>query len=139
MMTTNSKSVIVIVDGSGSMNEWGKRDLIFNLLICISQIVSPSFFIWSDVVTPFEFNDFDKFKFSGVTNLPILLNFLQNYDECSDIILISDGHIKLEPNVNFDNFNIFPIICGLDGITSNVKNIFGNYVFKPYDILKILR
>lgn len=139
MMTMmNSNKLLVIVDASGSMNEWGKLDLIINLLVTINQNSNCEFILWNEELKKIEELDFNEhsIKFTGDCKLDILYDFLENNYLGYNKLLLSDGHINIDKKLDFSKFNVNCIQCGVDSFDTNLNNIFGTKAETPSCIIK---
>lgn len=140
-----NSNLLVIIDASGSMNEWGKRDLIINIIVTILQNSNPNFIFWNDTITPANITSLDDFEdinsinldFKGEAKLDILHDYLvaNFYDKT---ILISDGNLTLNRALDFSNFNITCFTCGVDSISSNLNSVFKTKTQNIYNILNFL-
>lgn len=139
MMHMNS-NLLVIIDSSGSMNEWGKLELVSNLIVTIVQNYTARFITWNESVTDLDVSDLTNLnlEFSGESKLEVLQNYLkeQQFDK---IILLSDGSLNFEKGVNLKKFTITPVAIGIDAVTSNLEKIFGVEVEPAFNILKTLK
>lgn len=142
----------VIIDGSGSMNEWGKKELIIYLLNnikneCEEKLLIESekiqFFIWKNKIDKLEnIHDFDL---SGRNDLDDLYEFFVQESEFeNDILFISDGNFN---NSIYDDLNkfhsksfkIYTIAVGYDKDLYTLKFLsYENKVYSPEDIITIL-
>lgn len=134
----SSNKILVIVDASGSMNEWGKLDLVINLLVTVNQNCDARFVVWNEEIkeiTVLDFND-KSITFTGDCKLNVLYDYLES--NCLDYkkLLLSDGHINLDKTLDFSKFNVTCIQCGVDGFDTNLNNIFGSRPETPSCIIK---
>lgn len=135
-----NSNLLVIIDSSGSMNEWGKLDLVANLIVTITQNYTAKFVTWSEVISDLDVSDLTNLnlQFTGESKLEALHNYL-NENQYDKIILLSDGSVNFAKGVNFKKFNIACFAVGIDAVTSNLEKIFGVKVEPPYNILKAFK
>lgn len=135
----NSNQTLVVIDGSGSMNEWGKEDLIVNLIVTILQHSTPKFVVWNEKIEDLDVKNITSLElnFKGDAKLKVLYDYLE-VNSFEKVILISDGHIKYDNSVNFCKFNCQSFACGVDSDISNLTAIFGVVSQEVYNILRYL-
>ncbi|MFI3230084.1 MAG: hypothetical protein R3Y29_00840 [bacterium] len=146
-----SENIIrVIIDSSGSMNEWGKSDCIVNLVSTTRFYTKDEkfkdfkveYYLYKkkEIVNITSFKEITKFKPEGDLDINLLFDFINNLEESSTknkILFLSDGNFlpegtpegnveKLKRKVSKINLNkniILPISIGCDSNLQYLKAI----------------
>ena len=138
------KNLTVILDCSGSFAENGKLEILKALRLTVARVSKnfgskANFFIWRDEINPLT-SPKEVVPF-GIAEISALKNFLTNYNEDADIILISDGSWSIDESPKIKsllaekNFQLIFVAVGADAnrsINYNVSTIGG--VWSPADL-----
>lgn len=163
-----SENIIrTIIDGSGSMNEWGKIDSIVNIINTIRfytkndkfQNFKFEYYIYKqDEITKItSFKEIIKFNPQGNIDINLIINFINNLEQTNTknkIIFLSDGNFlpegEIEGNVkalknklnkiDLNSNTILPISIGCD---SNIRylqaiNSSMQKVYLPESIIQLI-
>lgn len=145
----NKNIIRVIIDGSGSMNEWGKLDCIVNLVNTVRfhtrndkfKDFELKYYLYKqeEIVNITSFKEIIKFKPEGSLNIDVIFDFINNLEESdtkNKILFLTDGNFLVESNVNdlknklnkidLDNNIILPVSIGCDSNTQFLKAINSN-------------
>lgn len=135
------KRIAVIVDGSGSMAEIGKRSVVK----CIYQVLCGSsagknacdVYLWGKEMVPVE--KITDFSFSGRTDAKALEKLLETAGQ-NPVLFISDGCFgtdvkKAVRSCSTGKKDFYGMLLGGDGNRSAMESAFGtNPVFEAEDI-----
>jgi len=138
------KNLTVILDCSGSFAENGKIEILRALRLTVARVAKnfgakANFFIWRDEINPMT-SPKDVVPF-GISEISALKNFLTNYNEEANILLLSDGtwsideSTKIKLLLDSKNFQLIFAAVGADANRSsnyNVSTIGG--VWAPADL-----
>ena len=133
--------ILVIIDSSGSMREWGKKDLLIYLVNTIKNYIIDEkfknfefeYYSWGEQVV--KMNDFNSIETKGKSNISNLHNFVINND--GKILLLSDGNFEPNKKIDFKEKNILSISVGCDSHRTNLRLLLSPK--KTYDTDCILQ
>lgn len=138
--------VDIIIDCSGSMNEWGKKDLLIYLLNTIKNQCNKDIFRentikylqWNSTLSTIANpNDILVFGNSDISKLYGYIN--ASATEGSSIILLSDGNFDTHKKPKFNFHNIYPISIGYDCNVNTLRSLSSeSKVYTCNEILEIL-
>lgn len=136
--------IIIIIDSSGSMNEWGKKDSLVYLLSTIKNYFNKKdlndskvrYYIWnSELKELSEFVDLTVFKKHDIKKLQEFVS--RDNVKKSSIILLSDGNFKVPKKIKFNKHNLYPISIGCDCNRLTLSSL--SPVKKVYDCNSLLQ
>lgn len=132
--------IAIIIDGSGSMNEWGKKSLLIYIINAIKNACNSEIkcFIWNEQILKLE--DENNFKLLGKVDTNELINFVskREYNDYSFIVL-SDGSFRQNNDIDFKEFNMYPIAIGCDSDAYMLSKLSkSGKCYDCSDIFKIL-
>ena len=145
------KKIVVLIDSSGSFFENGKRGLQTYLIDAIyhasktifHQEAEISFFTWAESVIPYE--PYEKINFGGNANLDSFREWLLKIEEHTEIILLSDGNFRSEPDDLYllaknRNIRIIAFAVGADASRGTLA-LFSEWhkVQNPDSVLNVIR
>ena len=135
----NNEKVFLLIDTSGSMIENEKSSILMYIYRPFKTIIGDRLlaYSWGDEIK--EISKVSELKMQGKINNETTEKFLNNLEENSHLVIMSDGSFetdifkKLEKKVN-----IYFVGIGSDVDKKILEYIFGkNNYFEAYDILNL--
>lgn len=117
----------IIADGSGSINEWGKKDLMEYLLRSVYSYVQDDrfnkfnfiYFVWNENIRTIG-TDYD-FTIGGKSNVKCLLEFISK--NRNKTLLLSDGNFTISKKEKFCIESLLPVAVGCECNKSSLRKL----------------